>query len=325
MIESPVLCVIIPAYNEEELLEYSIDRLTQLLDQIMESKKISGQSYLCIIDDGSTDATWEIILKKSKENRSVNGIRLSKNFGHQNALAAGFQSCIADAYVSIDADLQDDENAIHEMIDHYHEGAQVVYGVRKSRRSDTPFKRISAKLFYRFMGFNKTGTIDNHADFRLMSSSVVRELNNFKEVNLFLRAIVPSIGFQTARVYYDRKMRFSGQSKYPIRKMLSFAWEGITSFSTFPLKMVTLAGMLIFILTMTGIFYSIIQKLTGNVIPGWTSTVLPIFFLGGVQLLCVGVLGEYIGKIYQEVKQRPRFIIQEKTGPLTPQVTMEPQ
>ena len=313
MKEKPVACIIIPAFNEQSVLPESLERISILLENLIQSDHISHKSYICIVDDGSRDGTWQIVTDRAKRSPRITGIKLSSNFGHQHALMAGLESCVADIFITIDADLQDDETAIIEMVNHYLDGAHIVYGIRKSRNSATLFKRFSALTFYKVMDLFKTGTIYNHADFRLLSSDVVQELRRFKEVNLFLRAIIPSIGFRQSQVYYDRKERAAGESKYPLVKMLSFAWNGITSFTTIPLKMVSFLGMVIFLMTLLGASYSIWQKVNGNVIPGWTSTVLPIFFLGGVQLLCTGILGEYIGKIYQEIKRRPRFIIEKKT------------
>ncbi|MFH1152193.1 MAG: glycosyltransferase family 2 protein [Pseudomonadota bacterium] len=312
MKDRPVLGLIVPAYNEEAVLGNSIARLGSVLEDLNRIGKISGHSYVCIVDDGSSDDTWQIICRSSLENPWVRGIRLSRNFGHQNALMAGMETCMADVYISIDADLQDDETTIAEMIQAYGNGSQVVYGIRRSRDTDSALKRFSALSFYRIMNVFKTGVIYNHADFRLLSRRAVLEIGRFREVNLFLRAIIPLIGLKTSTVYYDRKERLAGETKYSLGTMLAFAWEGITSFSTIPLRFVSVLGMSIFLLTVMGAAYSVYQKLFGHVVPGWTSTVLPIFFIGGIQLLCVGVLGEYIGKIYQEVKGRPRYIVEEQ-------------
>lgn len=311
--EKPILVIVVPAYNEEEILPISIQRLTDVITELSDRGTVSDDSYICIVDDGSKDKTWPIIRDHARLNSRVRGIKLSTNRGHQNALIAGLESCIADVYISIDADLQDDENTIKEMLENYHQGSQIVYGVRKSRTTDSRFKRWTALCFYKLMGYSKTGTLYNHADYRLLSRRVVKELAGYGEVNLFLRAIIPSLGFKTSTVFYDRKSRDAGESKYSLYSMLSFAWEGITSFSTVPLKLVSVSGLIIFFISSLAAAWSVYQKLNGNVIPGWTSTVLPILFLGGIQLLCTGIVGEYVGKIYQEVKHRPRFIVEEKT------------
>jgi len=317
MKSNPTLVVIIPAYNEQMVLPESIKRISDILIDMINSRRISSNSYICVVDDGSIDHTWNIIsdlAKSSSSGPGVVGIKFARNFGHQYALIAGLKTCPADIYITIDADLQDDENAIYEMVDHYLRGSHIVYGVRKSRTVDTLFKRLTALAFYKIMKICRTGTVYNHADYRLLSREVVEEVLKFRETNLFLRAIIPSIGFEQSIVYYDRKERFAGKTKYPVHAMLAFAWNGITSFSTIPLKFVSFVGTLIFLCTICGAMYSIYQKLCGNVVPGWTSTVLPIFFLGGVQLLCVGILGEYIGKMYGEVKNRPRYIIEKTMG-----------
>ncbi len=312
MAEPPLLSIIVPAFNEAKVLTETIIRLKKTLLSLSEEKKISTKSNICFVDDGSNDTTWVLIETFHKTHDCVKGIKLTRNFGHQNAVIAGLFSFTADIFITIDADLQDDEHAIVEMIDKYMEGSHVVYGVRQSRESDSIFKQLSAKSFYRLMQFLKVDSIYNHADYRLMSKTVVEELKNFSEINLFLRAIVPLIGFKSDIVYYDRKERFAGESKYNLAKMLSFAWNGITSFSIFPIKLITIFGFLIFILSCMASCYSFLHWFQGKTTPGWTSTMLPIFMFGGVQLLSIGVIGEYIGKIYQEVKNRPRFIIEKE-------------
>ncbi|MCL4161651.1 UNVERIFIED_CONTAM: hypothetical protein GTU68_066534, partial [Idotea baltica] len=271
-------------------------------------------SILILVDDGSSDNTWKLIENEAKNNNSVKGLKLSKNFGHQNALLAGLfnYNVYTDALISIDADLQDDISVIGDMILKFNNGIDTVYGVRNERISDTIFKRISAQLFYKLMLLMKVNIIYNHADFRLCSKRVIDSLKGFKETNLFLRGIIPSIGYKSDIVYYNRLIRTAGTSKYPLGKMLSFAWNGITSFSSFPLKLVSTIGFLIFICCIIMLIYALYALFRGNTVPGWLSTVLPMYFLGGIQLFCFGIVGEYVSKIYAEVKQRPRFIIEKK-------------
>jgi len=310
------LIVVLPCYNEEEVLPTSIKVLSTLMKNLVDESKIAEDSFLCFVDDGSTDKTWKIIESYSKENTLVKGLKLAKNAGHQNALLAGLlhHKNQADMYISIDCDLQDDINAIPKMIEAYNAGSQVVYGVRSSREVDTIFKRKSAEMFYDVQGVIGVDIVKNHADYRLISNKVLNCLEEFKERNLYLRAMFPLIGFDSSIVYYERKERFAGESKYPLKKMLSFAWDGITSFSTVPLKLITILGALIFIFSMCMSLWILVIKLfTTQAIPGWASITLPIYFIGGIQLLSIGILGEYIGKIYKETKQRPRYIIEKSS------------
>ncbi len=289
-------------------------QLNAILTDLVSKNIISEKSFAVFVDDGSKDKTWNIIEEKVQHLEYIKGLKLAGNVGHQKALLAGLLTFKdeADALISIDADLQDDVSVIDEMIAKYTSGIDVVYGVRKERATDTFFKRNTALLFYNLMKKMKVNIIHNHADYRLCSKRVLTALADFGEVNLFLRGIIPTIGFNKDVVYYDRLERFAGESKYPFRKMAAFAWNGVTSFSNYPLKLVTIIGFVIFFfcLIMTG--YALVALYTGNVVPGWLSTVLPMYFLGGVQLFCFGILGEYIGKIYSEVKQRPRYFIDKR-------------
>ncbi len=305
------LSVVLPCYNEEEVLEETASRLLRLFADLEEKGKISAASKIYFVDDGSRDRTWEIIETLADTHEPIHGIKLSRNRGHQNALLAGLYTAEGDALVSIDADLQDDIDVIEEMVDRYAEGFEIVYGVRKERKTDTAFKRATAEGFYRIMHLMGVDIVFNHADYRLMSRRAVEELKNYREVNLFLRAMVPMIGFRSTRVYYDRAERFAGESKYPLRKMLSFAWDGITSFSVVPLRLITATGLIIFVISIFISAWAVWIKLfTDDAVPGWASTVLPIYFIGGIQVFSIGIVGEYIGKMYMETKQRPRFIIE---------------
>lgn len=310
----PTIGIVSPCYNEEQVLHETVRQLNSLLTDLIATKKISDESFIAFIDDGSRDNTWKIIEGTAASHRQVKGLKLAGNVGHQKALLAGLLTFnnSSDALISIDADLQDDIRVIGQMIDSYKSGVDVVYGVRKLRKTDTFFKRNTALLFYNLMKRMKVHVLHNHADYRLCSHRVVQALSEFNEVNLFLRGIIPSIGFKKDIVYYDRLERFAGESKYPFRKMLSFAWNGITSFSNFPLKLVTAIGFIIFFFCILMSGYSLFALYNGNIVPGWVSTVLPMYFLGGIQLFCIGILGEYIGKIYSEVKQRPRYIIDKR-------------
>lgn len=310
----PVLSIVLPCYNEEAVLPSTIEKINKYLNDLIEKEKISPKSFLCFVDDGSTDNTWSII-EKHQDNQ-IRGLKLAANAGHQNALLAGliYNRERADIFITIDADLQDDINAIEKMVDSYLRGNEIVYGVRESREVDTPFKRKSAELFYDIQDKIGIKIIKNHADFRLISKKVLVHLEEFTEVNLYLRAMFPIIGFKSDHVYYKREERLAGESKYPLIKMLSLAWEGITSFSTFPLKLITIIGTLIFIISIFMILYTIYLKLfTDLAIQGWASTEVAIYFIGGVQLLSLGVLGEYLGKVYKETKRRPRFIVEKST------------
>ena len=305
--------ILVPCYNEEEVLEETTLRLLKLLDHLQETGKIGAGSKIYYIDDGSADNTWLLIESLNEKYSRVAGIKLSRNMGHQNALLAGLLTVDKDVLVSIDADLQDDIDVIENMLAEYNQGAEVVYGVRDNRGTDSAFKCVSAQWFYRIMQLLGASVVLNHADFRLMSRAAVEALKDFEEVNLFLRGIIPLLGFKSAIVRYKRNPRYAGRSKYTFGKMLSFALEGITSFSILPLRFITVVGFLVFLLSIfMGIYVLFIKLVTDSAIPGWASTVLPIYILGGIQIFFIGILGEYIGKIYKEVKRRPRYII-EKT------------
>jgi glycosyltransferase involved in cell wall biosynthesis len=312
--QRPIIGIVSPCYNEQLVLKETSQQLNAILEDLVARDIISEKSFAVFVDDGSKDKTWIVIEEQVKNLQYIKGLKLAGNVGHQNALLAGLLTFKdqANALISIDSDLQDDINVIEEMIVKYKSGIDVVYGVRKERNTDTFFKRNTALLFYNLMKKMKVNIIHNHADYRLCSSRVLNALAEFKEVNLFLRGIIPTIGFTKDIVYYDRLERFAGESKYPFRKMAAFAWNGITSFSNYPLKLVTIIGFVIFTLCIVMSCYAIFAIYSGNVVPGWLSTVLPMYFLGGVQLFCFGIIGEYIGKIYSEVKQRPRFFIDKQ-------------
>ena len=308
---SRLFCVI-PCYNEQEVLPETSSRIRDKIQELISKGKISSDSRVVFVNDGSKDSTWEIITTLHKEDPFFQGINLSKNMGHQNALLAGLMTVkeVCDVCISMDADLQDDINAIEEMIDKYHEGCDVVYGVRSRRDTDTFFKRATAEGFYKIMNGLGANTVYNHADYRLMSRRALLGLSEFGEVNLFLRGIVPMVGFKSDVVYYERAERFAGESKYPLKKMLSFAVEGITSLSTKPIKLITGLGFFIFFVSIVVLVYSLVRHFTGHTIPGWTTTVLSVWAIGGLIMISLGVIGEYIGKIYLETKNRPRFIIE---------------
>ena len=307
------LYIVIPCYNEEEVLEKTSAELKKKMETLIQKKKIDKQSKVIFINDGSKDKTWALIQKFYEEDKLFGGINLSRNRGHQNALLAGLLTVKddADIVISMDADLQDDIEAIDEMIEKRQEGADIVYGVRNSRKKDSFFKRTTAQGFYRVMTMLGVDVIYNHADYRLTSRRVLDALATYKEVNLFLRGIFPLIGFKSDIVYYERKERFAGQSKYPLKKMLSFAWDGITSFSVKPIRLVLNIGIVILILSLLMILYSIIQKILGNTVDGWTFIVCSLWLLGGIQMLSLGIIGEYIGKIYCETKARPRYLVMD--------------
>jgi glycosyltransferase involved in cell wall biosynthesis len=308
----PVLYIITPCYNEEEALPHTAPKLVELLSQMAASGKISESSRLTLVDDGSRDATWKVIEALARRYPEVEGLKLAHNAGHQNALWAGMMTVRekADAIVTIDADLQDDVNAIPQFIDKLNEGADVVYGVRKKRDTDTAFKRATAHGFYRFMRTMGADVVDDHADYRLLSRRALDALSQFGEVNLFLRGMVPLLGFKTDTVYYDRGERVAGESKYPLRKMLAFAVEGITSFSVKPIKMVIALGSIFALLGLLMALYAIVQAILGHTVSGWASLMVSVWVIGGVQLMALGLIGTYVGKIYTEVKRRPRFIVE---------------
>lgn len=308
----PALSIVVPCFNEEAVLHDTCDRLAALRQRLVAAGKVSSDSDIVLVDDGSRDRTWELIAAMVREGGPVVGIKLSRNCGHQNALLAGMSSAAGDAIVTIDADLQDDEDAIEAMVDAYRQGHEVVYGVRGCRDSDTWFKRSTARAFYSLMGRLGVHTVHEHADYRLLSRRAVRCLEQFSEANLFLRGVVPLIGLRSAVVRYDRRPRMAGESKYPFRKMLEFALNGITSFSVAPLRAITFLGFAVSFACILLAGWALAVKLfTNDAVPGWASTILPIYFLGGVQLFCVGVLGEYVGKIYTETKRRPRFLVEQ--------------
>lgn len=311
----PILYITIPCYNEEEVLPVTAPKFLEKLNSLTERGEISENSRILFVNDGSRDKTWEIIEQLAQKDCHFMGISLSRNRGHQNALLAGLSVAAeeSDVTVSIDCDGQDDINAIDEMLREYKDGAQIVYGVRDNRDSDTFFKRITAQGFYKFMSAMGAETVYNHADYRLMSSRAVKELLSFKEVNLFLRGMVPLVGFKSASVYYKRNERMAGESKYPLSKMISLALSGITSLSVKPIRLITALGFVFACISLVGIIWSVINVLLGNTVSGWASTVCIICLLGGIQLLSLGVIGEYIGKIYLETKGRPRYIIEKRT------------
>ena len=308
-----VLYVVIPCYNEEEVLPETIRRMDALMQEMEEKGQISSQSKVVFVDDGSKDATWQLIQDAAEGKSRFGGVKLARNAGHQNALLAGLMTVRedCDCCISIDADLQDDIGVIPKFVAEFDRGCDVVYGVRSRRDTDSRFKRKSAKLFYRLMRFLGADVIEDHADYRLMSRRALKALSEFEEVNLFLRGVVRLVGFQSSQVYYERSERFAGKSKYPLKKMLSFALDGITSFSIRPIRLVWSLGLLACSLAVVAAVYSLAAWLMGNSVGGWTSLMISIWFLGGVQLISVGVIGEYIGKIYKEVKRRPRYIIEE--------------
>ena len=309
----PIVYLVIPCYNEEAVLPETVKRLTVKLNTMVQAGLADPQSKMLLVDDGSKDKTWELISGFTETNEFVSGIKLAHNRGHQNALLAGLMTAKdeADCAISLDADLQDDVDVIDQFVQKFNEGCDVVYGVRNKRETDTFFKRTTAQGFYKFMKVLGVDVVYNHADYRLMSKRALDALSEYKEVNLFLRGIVPLIGYRSDYVYYDRHERFAGESKYPLKKMISFAMEGITSFSVKPLKLISNLGILLSALSILGLFYALISYFAGVAVPGWTAIVLSIWLLGGIQLLCIGVLGTYIGKIYSEVKGRPRYRIEE--------------
>ena len=308
-----ILYLVIPCYNEEEVLPETSSRLKGKMNELIGQNKIDSKSRVIFVNDGSKDRTWEIIQNLHQEDRLFGGINLSRNRGHQNALLAGLMTVkdYADMVISMDADLQDDINAIDEMIDKYLAGTDIVYGVRSSREKDTFFKKVTAEGFYKVMNTMGANTVFNHADYRLMSKRALEGLAQYGEVNLFLRGIVPMIGYSSDVVYYERGERFAGISKYPLGKMLSFAVEGVTSLSTKPIRMITGLGFLIFIVSIGMLIYSLTRHFMGATIVGWTTLMVSVWGIGGLILLSLGVVGEYIGKIYLETKARPRFIIEQ--------------
>ncbi len=308
------LAIVVPCYNEEEMLKISSEALQGVLDDLISKNKIDEDSYVLFVDDGSKDGTWALIEEEhTKAPSKVKGLKLSGNVGHQFALTAGLMNVLdmCDMSVSIDADLQDDTDAIEEMVDKFHEGCEIVYGVRSDRSSDSFFKRHTAQSFYKLMAGMGVKTVYNHADFRLMSKVALEEFSKYRETNMFLRGMVPLLGFKSDKVYYKRKARTAGESKYPFKKMVSLAFNGISSFSIKPIELITWLGVLIVFFSVLAAIYAFVSYFTGNVEKGWTSLILSIWFIGGVQLLSVGLIGQYIGKIYLEVKHRPRYHVEK--------------
>ena len=308
------LGIVVPCYNEEEVIETTTKELLKIINNLIEKEKISKDSFILYVNDGSKDKTWELIKKEHINNPTqIKCIKLARNVGHQFALIAGLNIVkeMCDISISIDADLQDDIMVIEDMVDQYHNGFDIVYGVRKDRKADTFFKRTTAQSFYKIMNALGVKTIHNHADFRLMSKRALDELSKYKESNLYLRGIVPLIGYNTTSVYYSRKERFAGTSKYPLKKMLALALNGITSFSIKPITLVFELGIISILIAIIMAIYSLNAYFQGEVVSGWTSLILSIWFLGGLQLMAIGLIGQYIGKIYMEVKDRPRYNIEE--------------
>ncbi len=308
-----ILFMVVPCYNEQEVITETTHRLSEKLNSLINQGKIDKESKVLYVNDGSKDRTWEMICDIHSNDKMFRGLCLSRNRGHQNAVLAGLMTAKeeADMVISMDADLQDDIDAIDEMVDRFNEGYDVVYGVRNKRNTDTAFKRVTAQVYYKMLLKLGVDIVYNHADFRLMSKRVLNNLENYKEVNLFLRGIIPMIGFPSTNVYYERHERFAGESKYPLKKMLHFAFDGITSLSIKPIRFITLLGLLIFMLSIGILAYSVITHFVGNTALGWSSIMVSVWALGGLQIFSIGIIGEYIGKIYLESKERPRFIIKD--------------
>ena len=309
----PTMTIVVPCYNEEAVLTETIRRLLILLKRLETSGQLAADSCVLLVDDGSRDRTWELIREHHMRDSRIRGLKLSANRGHQIALVAGLFSSDTDVMVSIDADLQDDVDAIEQMLASYREGHEVVYGVRRLRQVDSFFKRSSAEGYYRLLNLMGVKVVFNHADYRLMSRRAVAALKEYSEVNLFIRGLVPLIGFKSTSVYYDRGERFAGESKYPLKKMLMLALDGVTSFSSMPLRLVSMLGIFVSLVSLGMIFWVLWVKLcTTHALPGWASSVIPIYMLGGIQLLSIGVVGEYVAKVYFETKRRPRYFIEEQ-------------
>lgn len=306
------LYIVVPCYNEEDVIQETIKQLSRKMNQLISKELIDDSSKLVFVDDGSKDKTWELLTLESSKNNTIISIKLAHNRGHQNALLAGlnYSKDFADAVISMDADLQDDIDTIDDMVSKFHDGFEIVFGVRNDRSSDTWFKRSTALFFYRLMSFLGTNIIENHADFRLMSKTALIKLSEYKEVNVFLRGLVRDIGLKSTESYYSRHERFAGESKYPLKKMLAFALNGITSFSVKPLRLISLLGTSIFVMSLGIMVYSLVRFISGQTVTGWTFLNISIWFFAGVQMLSLGVLGEYIGKIYIETKHRPLFSIE---------------
>lgn len=315
MKDNAILYIIIPCYNEEKVLPITSTMFLEKIENLVDKGKISDKSRIMFVNDGSKYQTWEIICELAKTDEHYMGISQSRNRGHQNAVLAGLMEAKdnCDITISIDCDGQDDINAMDKMVDEYLNGCEIVYGVRSSRQTDTFFKRFTAQGFYKLLNAMGAEVVYNHADYRLVSSRVLKEFENFKEVNLFLRGMFPLVGFKSTSVYYERHERIAGESHYPLRKMLALAFDGITSLSIKPIRMITGLGIAIAMLSFVGVIWSIVMAILGKTVAGWASMVCIVSFIGGIQLICVGVIGEYIGKIYMEVKHRPRYIISERT------------
>ena len=313
--ENPILYIIIPCYNEEKVLPITSSMFLDKINELVKLNKISDDSRIMFVNDGSKDKTWDIICDLSKKDKHYIGIAQSRNRGHQNAVLAGLMEAKdqCDITISIDCDGQDDINAMNKMVDEYLDGCEVVYGVRSKRDTDTFFKRFTAEGFYHLMNWMGAEVVFNHADYRLISSRVLQEFANFKEVNIFLRGMIPLVGFKSTSVYYERHERIAGESHYPLKKMLALAFDGITSLSVKPIRMITGLGLLVTIISFLLIIWAVVGKIQGSTVSGWSSMISIVCFLGGVQLLSLGVIGEYIGKIYMETKARPRYIISERT------------
>jgi len=309
------LYMVIPCYNEEDALPITIKLFVETLENLVSKGKISRESRILFVDDGSKDRTWELIEEYAKTDVRIIGLRLSRNRGHQNALLAGLMEAkdTADITVTMDCDGQDDVLAVEKMVDAYHEGCEIVYGVRSDRSTDSIFKRTTAHIFYKLMNHLGAETVYNHADYRLLSARVIKELERFQETNLFLRGMIPLVGFKSTAVYYERRERMAGKSKYPLRKMAGLAFDGITSFSIQPLRLIMGAGCLVAFLSFIGVIWAVVTEFMGKTVAGWASMTCIICFVGGVQLICLGIMGEYIGKIYMEVKGRPRYIVDRRT------------
>lgn len=310
-----ILYIVVPCYNEEKVLPITSGMFLEKVQKLIQAEKIDEKSRIMFVNDGSKDQTWRIICELAKKDEHFIGISQSRNRGHQNAVLAGLMEAkdCCDITISIDCDGQDDINAMEQMIEEYYDGCEIVYGVRSNREKDTLFKRCTAQGFYKFLNAMGAEVVYNHADYRLVSSRVLQEFANYKEVNLFLRGMFPLVGFKSTSVYYERHERIAGESHYPLRKMLALAFDGITSLSVKPIRMITELGIIIAMLSFAGVIWSIVMALLGRTVAGWASMVCIVAFIGGVQLICTGVIGEYIGKIYMEVKHRPRYIISERT------------
>lgn len=315
--KAPVLYIVIPCYNEQEVLPVTSGMFLKKINSLIEKGRVAPESRVVFVNDGSKDNTWNIIQELAKSDEHFEGICLSRNRGHQNALLGGLMTVKdrCDITISIDCDGQDDINAMDAMVDAYWDGCEVVYGVRSKRDTDTFFKRFTAEGFYKLMNWMGAQVVFNHADYRLMSSRVLNEFANFKEVNIFLRGMVPLVGFKSTSVYYERAERIAGESHYPLKKMLALAFDGITSLSVKPIRLITSFGALVSVISFVGVIWAVVEAILGSTVAGWASTTSIVCFMGGIQLLCLGVIGEYIGKMYLETKQRPRFIISETTFP----------